>query len=68
MLFQNGIFFQYFIKLFSTPFLLEESSFCHILQLARGRRSLFHLPVEEEFEKQYILYFTPSNWPVAQIS
>ena len=56
-------------KLFSSPSLWGESSFCHILQLAGGgRSSLMLLSAANEFEKQSLLYFQPSDWPVAQIS
>ena len=40
-----------------------------ILQLAGGgRSSLLLLPAANEFEKQFLLYFRPRDWAVAQIS
>ena len=56
-------------KLLLTAFLWGEASFCHILQPARGGRSLLLLlPAADDYEKQCILYCQLSDWPVAEIS
>ena len=69
-------------KLLLTPLLCGEASFCHILQAAGGGRSLLLyfflffislelfllLPAADDFEKQCLLYFLLSDWPVAEIS
>ena len=76
-------------KLLLTPLLWGEASFCHILQPARGGRSLLLLfflflflllsfkifislelvlllPAADDFEKQCLLYFLLSDWPVQE--
>jgi len=56
-------------KLLLTPLLWVEASFCDILQPAGGGRSLLLLlPAAGDFEKQCLLYFQLSDWPVAEIS